>query len=212
MDPCNTPELVFLSTLDDFTGGPQSAGRFVPVFTRAKTMMNSDILGIPLEEAVKESEDDIPWAEKNDSRVLWSGRTTGRGTTQDWERWQMGVRLRFVELTNREEGNVTVILPPPLPTNGTATNVTHLEADEDFTPVDAEDDSDRIGQVELPLKDLNRLFDSGFVGTVQCDENICDLIEENYAMKDMIIPEQGKHYKYIMDVSGTEHKTDCCTC
>ncbi|KAH7096642.1 hypothetical protein BKA62DRAFT_491687 [Auriculariales sp. MPI-PUGE-AT-0066] len=178
MNPCQSPDLIHLSTFADFPDGPQPRKAFVPAFTRSKTFIHADILGIPTEDVMNEKPDDVPFAEKTEPRMLWRGRTTGMAISAG-KMWNMSHRLRFVELTNRKRGRVAV-LPPPA------------------------DVADMVSPAaEWDLGELNRwFFDTGIVEAVQCDPDICEKIKQNYAMKKIVWPEDGKHYKYVMDMDG----------
>jgi len=178
MDPCHNPELTHISTLSDYPEGPQPRKAFIPAFARAKTLLHADILGIPTEDAMQETPDEVPFREKTDKRVLWRGRTTGIDMTID-KAWNMSHRLRFVQLANRQDGHAWVIPPP-------------------------NDVKDRVSPArKWALQDLNQwFFDVAFVEVLQCPEVVCKQIEQEYTLKEIMYPEEGKHYKYIVDLDG----------
>jgi hypothetical protein len=122
---------------------------------------------------MKDAGDTVPWANKTDHRLMWRGRTTGRGTSSGWEIWRHGVRMRLVELTNKISGMVPVLLPPA-------------------------DVNEPLVVKEVDLGELNKMIDTGFVGTVQCDPPMCEKIREEYTMKE---PTGTTSYKYLLDVS-----------
>ena len=177
MDPCYTPELTWLSTLGDYPQGIPTADDLYPALARAKTMMHSDVLGTTTEGWTNER-DDVPWSQKQEPRILWRGRTTGREFAKEYKDWQTGQRFRLVEVTNRESGKETV-LPPP----------------DSMTGV--------MGKPKTwSLKELNKkYFDTGIVDVVQCPPHICDRIRKDYKFKGWIDGNNEKHYKYLIDVS-----------
>jgi len=179
MNPCNTPELVHISTMNGYVAGPDMIRTPFPLFVQSKTMPFSDLLGCPNEDPFPEPLDDVPWNKKTDDRLLWRGSTTGMEFRVDSPGWNMSQRLRFVQLTNRKDGTVPV-LPPPKTMQ------------------------EEIGTaLEWELSKLNEFYmDTGFTNMVQCDEQTCNDLRNNYALKDQIHVEHGKLYKYIMDLDG----------
>ncbi|KAH7096654.1 hypothetical protein BKA62DRAFT_821182 [Auriculariales sp. MPI-PUGE-AT-0066] len=178
MNPCVNTDLVPLSTMGDHPQQPRPDRSFFPQFARAKTLLHADVLGTPLEDALSEEPDDIPWEKKKDHRLLWRGSTTGRGSSQNWDVWRNSHRMRLAELAGRTEGSVPVLLPP--------TNLWVIGS--------------KIKMV--PLSQLNTLMDVGLVDAVQCDPQICEKIKQDYKIKERIYPEKGKQYKYVLDVDG----------
>ncbi|KAH7096655.1 hypothetical protein BKA62DRAFT_492198 [Auriculariales sp. MPI-PUGE-AT-0066] len=178
LDICSAPDLIPLSPLGSRPGpGPSPDRTLFARFARSKTLLHPDILGVPLVE-MNESQDDIPWANKTDQRMLWRGRTTGgRWAKAPWDIQRSSARLRFVALTGLKNGTVPVLLPPHNDTS-------------DFEVRDIE------------LSELNQLFDVGIIDTVQCDPEICERIKQTHNVKEPIFPDKGKHYKYIFDVDG----------
>lgn len=194
MDPCNTPDLVALSTMADVVGEPRIGRTFFPQFARSKTLLHADVLGTPLEDALHEEPDPISWSEKQDQRMMWRGRTTGRGSSKDWDVWRHAQRLRLVELTNRTNGTVPVLVPPKNDDESTSGSNAPK-------PTTATNTAEAPATKMIELAELNKFFDVGLVDTVQCQDDICDKIWANYAMKELIYPQRGQHYKYVMDVS-----------
>ncbi|KAH7090063.1 hypothetical protein BKA62DRAFT_726182 [Auriculariales sp. MPI-PUGE-AT-0066] len=185
MDPCNTPELLHLTTYADYPHGPpMHTGAPVPEFARSKTMLGPQILGVPVEEVVGEPDDPLPWREKPDQRMVWRGRTTGVDTgptapnPQDIpdKAWNMTHRPRFVQLTNAKEGTVKVYSP-------------NLKLEQ---------------PKEWPLADLNEFyFNTAYVDALQCEENsTCLDYTAGYTFKDLVHPPDGQKYKYVWDMDG----------
>jgi len=179
MNPCNTPELVHISTMNGYVTGPNMARTPFPLFVQSKTMPYFDLLGCPNEDPWPEPRDKVSWNKKPDNRLLWRGTTTGMGFNVDSPGWNMSHRLRFVQLTNRKDGTVPVIPPPKTI-------------------------QEKMGAaVEWELSKLNEFYmDTGFTGAVQCDEQTCNDIRNNYALKETIHVGRGKLYKYVMDLDG----------
>ncbi|KAF8632883.1 hypothetical protein AX17_004729 [Amanita inopinata Kibby_2008] len=56
------------------------------------------------------SENDVPWEEKMDERVMWRGSNTGMNH-DDGTRWKWSQRIRLVNVTSQLEGYENVLLP-----------------------------------------------------------------------------------------------------
>jgi len=178
MDPCYTPVLAHISVLLDRIHGLAPTKAFHPEFTRSKTPLHSDIMGIPTEDRMSEDEDTIAFRDKKDDRLVWRGRTTGVDLQVD-RMWNMSHRLRFVEFANRKDGHAWV-LPPPA------------------------DLGDRVQSAKKwNLLELNQWFlDAAFVEVFQCAPKICDEVRRKYRLEKVMYPEQERQYKYVMDMDG----------
>ncbi|KZV84062.1 hypothetical protein EXIGLDRAFT_727684 [Exidia glandulosa HHB12029] len=179
MDPCHTPTHIHLNGyLANHNIAPVPRREFIPAFTQSKTTLHADILGIPVE-GVQDADDDVPWAEKTDNRMLWRGSTTGMLHAPHTP-WNMSQRLRFVELANRREGSIAV-LPP------------------------TENEDDVVGEPqEWNLAALNDAYmDVAFTSAHQCSEAaICERIKKEYRMAKAVYSKQAKTFKYVADLDG----------
>ncbi|KAH7096656.1 hypothetical protein BKA62DRAFT_719054 [Auriculariales sp. MPI-PUGE-AT-0066] len=144
MDPCSSPDLIPLSTLADRRIEPRPDWKFVPQFGPSKTLLHSDILGVPLLESTDEAPDTISWANKSDQRMVWRGRTTGCGDSATWDIWRRSARLRLVELANLKNGTVPVLLPPLGDNSVTETRELELSALNELFDVGIPEICDRI--------------------------------------------------------------------
>lgn len=52
-------------------------GGLVPVFALSKSSLNSDILGVPLEDWMNQTFPGVDWDKKTSSKLVWRGSTTG---------------------------------------------------------------------------------------------------------------------------------------
>lgn len=179
MDPCYHPAHVHLAGfLANHNFAPVPRREFIPAFAQSKTMLHSDILGIPVE-GMPDADDDLPWAQKADNRMLWRGSTTGMLHAPHTP-WNMSQRLRFVELTNRREGTLAV-LPP------------------------TEYVDDVVGEPqEWDIAALNEAFmDVAFTSVHQCTtESICSQIKKEYKLGRTVFAKQAKNFKYVADIDG----------
>ncbi|KZV84064.1 hypothetical protein EXIGLDRAFT_727686 [Exidia glandulosa HHB12029] len=165
-------------TAHDGMKAPTPRRDLIPAFTMSKTTLHADILGIPVE-GVQDADDNVPWAQKTDNRVLWRGSTTGM-THAPHTPWNMSQRERFVQLANRREGSIP-ILPPT--------------ANED----------DVVGEPEewdfAALNDA--YFDVAFTAAIQCSEPaICEHIRKEYKMGKNVYTEEAKTFKFVADLDG----------
>ncbi|KZV78280.1 hypothetical protein EXIGLDRAFT_847684 [Exidia glandulosa HHB12029] len=179
MDPCYTPTHIHLNGyLANHMKAPTPRRDLIPAFTMSKTTLHADILGIPVE-GVQDADDNVPWAQKTDSRVLWRGSTTGM-THAPHTPWNMSQRERFVQLANRREGSVP-ILPPTV------------------------NEDDVVGEPEeWDFAALNKAyFDVAFTAAIQCSEPaICEHIRKEYKMGKNVYTEEAKTFKFVADLDG----------
>ncbi|KAG9027172.1 Glycosyltransferase Family 90 domain containing protein [Tulasnella sp. JGI-2019a] len=180
MDPCRHPSHVHLNgLLRNYGIGPMPSPALQPSFTMCTSPLHADILTVANEGWVKDVENDPDWDDKPDERLVWRGRTTG-GRSDEHSRWELSQRVRLVELTNRDHGEVDVLTSP------SGSEHTH-----------------RSNQ-SLDLKWANENFmDIGFVGqAIHCSEEICEIMERDLAFKPLMTDHEIFQYKYIMDIDG----------
>lgn len=152
MDICQHPESMHLH---GFTSTPgTNLANLVPLFTFAKTNLHSDILATPLEQYSDTYIGyDMDWAEKEHSKLLWRGSTTGAEFAKGFE-WKLSQRARLHFAGHEKEGKKHVLW------------------------ADAQESKMRVSDFET--KALNDLYmDVSFAGhPVQCDAETCKIMEE----------------------------------
>ncbi|ODO07250.1 hypothetical protein L198_00829 [Cryptococcus wingfieldii CBS 7118] len=179
MDPCIHPELTHLvGFLSGHGKGPGPRKDIYPVLAMCKTTLHADVLAVSMEAWTEDVEPDPAWEHKDD-RMIWRGKTTGI-FFREGVPWNISQRINLVQHTGQKEGTLPV-LPPAL------------------------DSSSPVGYpVETPLGDLNDdLVDVAFVDhAIQCDDAVCDEIQENYHFGDRKTWAEGNGYKYLLDLDG----------
>lgn len=122
-DLCQNPYLVPLHglTIEPHTpdSHPRPHTRLLPLFSLAKTSINSDILITPLEQFSHELSVDRSWERKSDPRLLWRGSPTGISMMTKDVNWRQSHRWRLHQFANNHSTKSTEVLVPTLgPTLG----------------------------------------------------------------------------------------------
>lgn len=98
-DICQNPYLMDLHGLTVEKHGPSSHPRphtsLLPLFSLAKTSVNSDILITPLDQFNNGLGTDPKWEDKRDSRLVWRGSTTGISWMNKDTPWRKSHRSRL---------------------------------------------------------------------------------------------------------------------
>lgn len=112
MDLCNHPSVPSLHGLTlGVTPEPQS--ELLPMFSLSKTSLHTDILGIPVEQWLESTSDDVPaWSDKTNNRLLWRGRNTGGSFTKDVN-WRNSHRARLTATSGDDVKARIGVLPAP---------------------------------------------------------------------------------------------------
>lgn len=179
MDPCTNPELV---RLHGFLAGKQPiAEELSAKFAISKTLIHSDVLGIP-PERVETEVPLIPWAEKTQSRLLWRGTNTGMFYAAHLP-WRDSHRVRLMRM-GEEEGGAVVLSPPEVMRKRSIINAASLQ---------------NKGTANA------RLFDMAFVdGPIQCEheDGTCHALATEYPYRPRVDHDQADMHKYVVDVDG----------
>jgi hypothetical protein len=90
---------------------PHIQAELSPIWSLSKTTLNTDVLGVPVEQWVDKL--DAPkWRDKKDDRLMWRGSNTGTYHSVETD-WRSSHRSRLVGLCGWEaEGEVDFIPPP----------------------------------------------------------------------------------------------------
>lgn len=121
-DLCHNPYLVPLHGLTIEAHEPNSHPRphtqLLPLFSLAKTSINSDILITPLEQFDRNPVADTAWEKKPDPRLAWRGSPTGISMMSKDVDWRNSHRWRLHLFANNASEEETEVLVPQL-RNGT---------------------------------------------------------------------------------------------
>lgn len=182
MDPCEHPELTqIIGALSSYGNGkgPVPQDYMYPILAMCTTKLHADVLTVAMEAFVESIEDDPPWAEKADDRLLWRGSTTGI-LIQDDHPWNISQRMRLVDQADRKAGQWEVLR--------------------------AQSPAHAVGHpIERRFQELNEQYlDVGFVDRpIQCGpDSSCDRVAARYDFKPRQPWSQAAQYKYVFDIDG----------
>jgi len=179
MNPCIHPTHAQLNGFLKAHGrGPSPRDTMVPAFSMCTTQLHADILTVAVEMWTDDVGPDPEWKDKPDDRLLWRGSNTGMYFDFD-NGWNVSQRVRLVKTANEQTGKVRVLKPIDKP-------------------------SEAVGDPELiEQADLNDLFmDIAFSRSpLQCREEICKQVAQEYEFREAQTWIQANEYKYILDVS-----------
>ncbi|KZS99159.1 hypothetical protein SISNIDRAFT_448018 [Sistotremastrum niveocremeum HHB9708] len=179
MDPCIHNEAVHLSGfLSNHGKGPGPGTKVVPSFSMCATTLHSDILAVAPEQWTEYIEFDPPWEEKQNAQLFWRGSNTGAEYSHQTQ-WNISQRIRLIDQSMDQDGTYGVLLPT-----------------DRFTPVGSE--------VKKNGKLLAERFMSvSFVeGAIQCEDSVCDLLEQKYTFGEVVNHTIANQFKYMIDVDG----------
>ncbi|KAL0958787.1 hypothetical protein HGRIS_014108 [Hohenbuehelia grisea] len=182
MDPCIHPELLFQhGQFLSHNMGPGPQTTMIPEFSQCSTTVHHNIR-IPTPYGWIDDlkpEDDPPFAEKIDERLLWRGSNTGIFHATK-TRWRAAHRGRLVTLTNELNGTVQVLNPITGP-------------------------KEPVGKPRHVRKArLNpALMDVAYAGEpIACSANICPQLRGLYEFRKHQTIREAGNYKYVIDVDG----------
>lgn len=180
MDICDRPEMMNLHGA--FIGKDPVVQDLTPIFSLSKTTLHADVLGVATERW-QEHMKQVPWSEKNGSRLLWRGSTTGMVHSVNTS-WRQHQRTRLIEMANGGVDRSMTLLPPPKAMRGESISRIYKDA--------AWDEMD------------DEFLDVSFTGgPIQCDdETTCQQLGEDYAYGEMVGHDEAVMYKYVLDVDG----------
>ncbi|KAF4616689.1 hypothetical protein D9613_008818 [Agrocybe pediades] len=199
MDPCQNPYIFYNhAQYVAHDVGPAPKPVLAAQFAFCSTPLYHDIQPptfISWIEDVKPRENDLPWEEKTDERLMWRGSNTGMHHSE-WNRWRYAQRIHLVRTVNEMNGTENVLLPD------------HDDAEVPFTSgAPFVDQARKVGEgTELKKSILNpAMMDIAFTrGPIGCDPGTCEYIKTLFEWKapqDYAGKEAGRH-KYFLDVDG----------
>ncbi|KAL0957963.1 hypothetical protein HGRIS_000143 [Hohenbuehelia grisea] len=184
MDPCLHPDHFFhhAQLMSRSPTHPPAQPLLTALFTFCSTLVHHNLLPpsfISWVDDLKPRENDPPWAEKTDERLLWRGSNTGMNHDAD-ERWRNAQRQRLVQFGMERNGTARIML----------SNL----------------DSVAFDEVEVSKAHLNpALLDIVFTGKpLGCAPETCKFLETEFEFRKQLpghSREVGEH-KYMIDVDG----------
>ncbi|KAF7313801.1 hypothetical protein HMN09_00537400 [Mycena chlorophos] len=182
MNPCLHPRhFWYNSLLLNHNRGPTPQHQLLPEFAQCSTHMHHNIR-IPTPYGWIDDiprNDDPPWDEKPDERVLWRGSNTGTHHTAK-SRWRTAQRPHLMQLTNDIRGMQTILSP----NKGRA---------------------EPVGQpITVRKARLNPgIFDVAFAGDpMMCDPETCTLLQKIFPWRKRQSVKEAGEYRYVIDVDG----------
>lgn len=191
MDPCTNPGIFYHHAqyvAHDL--GPRPRPKLAMQFAYCSTPLFHDIQPptfISWTADVTPRENDPPWAQKTDERLLWRGSNTGINHNAH-TRWQHAQRIRLVRMAGAMDGAERVLLPP--------------------TGAGVEDEERlRVGEgVDMQRALINpAMMDIAFTGEpIGCDLKYCNYLKTLFEWR-RNAPANSKevgNHKYFVDVDG----------
>lgn len=174
VDICSHPEFKHLHGYTDTSS--LGITPLVPLFTWAKTSMQSDILVTPLEQY----DDDYlvydpPFEQKLKNKLMWRGSTTGTEFRKNFN-WEQSQRARLHFMGNKHDSTSEIMW-----SNQGAMVL--------------QNSSNKV------IND--RFMDVSFSGApAQCDEETCETMRKTIDFAPTMGLEEQNQYRYLMDVDG----------
>lgn len=201
MDVCYHPE--YLRMHGSFLIRDRiSTHRFPPPsLAYCATGMHADIRMTSLAQSSRfiRADQDIPWEERQDTRLFWRGSPTGMWHSHwydgDQERWRGSQRLRLVDW-----------LSPNAPgMGGSDSRVEYLPSPRLGSEI--EERGEAVGSTRsVSRREINRIFmDVEFAGNpINCEGDICESMRQDYVFGNRVPEGKGgaAQYKYLLDVDG----------
>ena len=196
MDPCLHPSHFVQHTqfLQSKSGPSPLLNTLAPQFSSCASLSHLDLLLVPPESYIIDTEN-VSWAEKSDSRLLWRGSNTGMGNNVD-TLWKFGQRERLAHIGMardiQENEKVKVLRSPVLDyhhSDSTENNESRL------VPVGIPEEFDKSKLMAIFL-------DIKFSGKpIQCDWQTCSEFKNEFDWAERMSVEDADLYKYVLDVS-----------
>ncbi|WVW84823.1 hypothetical protein I302_106858 [Kwoniella bestiolae CBS 10118] len=117
-DPCQNPYLIPLHGLTLEPHGhdslPKPHTQLLPLFSLAKTSINSDILVTPLDQFHDNPGKDPVWEEKDSSKLVWRGSPTGISMMNRTLPWRQSHRIRLHHFAANTSNDPMAFMIPDL--------------------------------------------------------------------------------------------------
>ncbi|KAF9041387.1 glycosyl transferase family 90-domain-containing protein [Panaeolus papilionaceus] len=198
MDPCTNPYIFYHHgqyVAHDLGPPPQPV--IAAQFAYCSTPLYHDIQPptfIAWTDDIRPRENDPPWDQKTDERLMWRGSNTGIHHN-DGTRWIYAQRIHLVRMANELNGTEKILMP----------RVNVLDGQE-YSPL-ISSSALRVGKgAELPKSIVNpAMMDISFTGhAIGCDQPYCDYLETlfEWKPKQNANGKQAGNHKYLVDVDG----------
>ncbi|KAL1408186.1 hypothetical protein Q8F55_004991 [Vanrija albida] len=207
-DFCQNPYLVPLHglTLEAHTpeSHPRPHSQLLPLFSLAKTSVNSDILVTPLDQFNDRTGRDPVWEKKSDARLVWRGSPTGMAEMTRDVPWRQSHRVRLHHFANNHSLALTSFMVPDLGEGHGDKGDAHANGHygqlrQDVPPLGYRTENGTTWGVG------NYFFDMALAGgAIQCDEDdgTCDDMEREIDFAPFQrSPAMNKH-KFLLDIDG----------
>ncbi|ORX37296.1 glycosyl transferase family 90-domain-containing protein [Kockovaella imperatae] len=191
-DICQNPYLVPLHGLTiehhAATSHPRPHTHLLPLFSLAKTSINSDILITPLDQFFDKPGHDPKWERKKSSKLAWRGSPTGISTMTSDLPWRDSHRVRLHHHANNKSSAPAEVMVPHLGSN----------------PYDGLE----LGQTQevLSVKKMNDFFfDMKLAGRpLQCmeDDGTCADMQEEIDFAPFQSSDDLNKHKFLLDIDG----------
>lgn len=180
---CSNPALIGLHGLGlephNAESKPRPHGRLLPLFSLAKTRINSDIRAIPMDQFSESAPNDTAWGEK-EPRLAWRGSNTGMSLMSSDVDWRDSHRIRLHEWANSNASTPTEVILPVI------------------------DESVGYEVTTKPARMLEQRYDVKLAQKpIQCheDDGTCDELAK-LGFAEYQSPDELHRFKYLLDVDG----------
>lgn len=206
-DFCHNPYIVPLHglTLEAHTPAshPRPHSQLLPLFSLAKTSINSDILVTPLDQFADRTGRDPVWEKKSDPRLAWRGSPTGMAEMTRDVPWRQSHRVRLHHFANNHSLGLTSFMVPDL---GDDQEREHAHANghygqlrHDVPPLGYRTENGTAWGIG------NYFFDMALAGQpIQCDEDdgTCDDMDREINFAKFQRSTQMNKHKFLLDIDG----------
>lgn len=191
---------------------PHMDGELKALFSLSKTLLHTDILGIPTEQ-FEDNMFNIPWDERTQDSLLWRGSNTGTYASGETN-WRLTQRMRLIKETSpKAVGGIELLPVPNTKAEGTIekeslmvkrATLNALTMDIVFagTPIRKHPGPEVIYRCLWVF--TNRLTcASTTLRRAECNEEdgTCEALRQEYEFSDRSMThEEALQFKYILDV------------
>ncbi|KAK4685681.1 hypothetical protein P7C73_g4466, partial [Tremellales sp. Uapishka_1] len=209
-DLCQNPYLVPLHglTLEPHTpeSHPRPHTQLLPLFSLAKTSINSDILITPLDQFRDPPGKDPKWEDKSSSKLVWRGSPTGISMMSENLPWRSAHRVRLHHFANDQSSKPISFLVPELGQSDQEEEEEVNEEEQNRVHYDEGSVPLRSRREELDTSSANDFFfDMKLAGApLQCLETdgTCDAMRREIEWAGHQSSEEMNKHKFLLDIDG----------
>ncbi|EIW73449.1 hypothetical protein TREMEDRAFT_42362 [Tremella mesenterica DSM 1558] len=202
-DFCQNPYLIPLHGLTiethDRDSHPRPHTQLLPLFSLAKTSINSDILITPLDQFHSDKGPDPKWEDKKSAKLAWRGSPTGISMMTTDVPWRNSHRIRLHHFANNQSLSPITYLVPDLGLDEHHQHHHHhreqgtgLELGSKF-------------ETSLTNTSTDFFFDMKLAGEpIQCSEEdgTCEDMKREIDWAGYQSPEELNDHKFLLDIDG----------